>query len=171
LTPSAVRHKVVILMEGNMVVNGEIGKLKDEHKGIREQMKFLVKSRKNLIVQDIQVKQRIQNYRCVLYDLRDIIRHYLEFDEYILKSIFGDAFLKPLVAEREEINRFINDLIELSESDVVEKIGQENLDQFYLKIGVAIDKVHALIETYITKEDAILERELIHMPSAKINPN
>jgi hypothetical protein len=158
-------------MEGTMVINGEVGKLKDEHEGIRQQMKFLVKSHKKLITQDIQVKERIQNYRCVLYDFRDIIRHYLEFDECILKSTFGDAFLKPLVAEREEIIRFISELIELSESDVVDRIGQENLYQFYLKIGVAVDKVHALIETYITKEEAILERALKHMSSAKINPN
>jgi hypothetical protein len=146
-----------------VIFNGEIKKLMDEHEGIREHMKFLVKSRGNLMIQDIHLKERIRNYCCILYDFRDAVRYHLELDEFILKSLSGNVSLKDLTEQHEEIRRVINDLIAFTESGVIDGLVQENVNQFNFKIGTAVNKICSLIETHIAQENTILEGGLKHI--------
>lgn len=143
-----------------VVTGGAIKELMGEHEGIRAQMKFLVKSRENLIIQDVQVKERIWCYRCGLYDFRDAIQYHLEVDEHIFKSLPGNVSTTDPTEEHEEIQRIINAFIELADSAVIDRLGQEELDQYTQKIGVALNKINELIEAHIAKENAILETAL-----------
>ncbi len=142
------------------VTGGEIKELMGEHDGIRAHMKFLVKSRENMATQDVQVKERIWSYRCGLYDFRDAIRYHLETDERLYKSLLGDVSFMDPMEEHEEIQRVINDFIELVDSAVIDRLGQEELNQYTQKIGVAFNKIHELIEAHIIKENIILEQAL-----------
>jgi hypothetical protein len=144
-----------------MSVNvGEIKGLMGEHEGLRAHMRFLIKSRERMMTQDIQVKERIWSYRCGLYDFRDAVRYHLEVDERIFKSLPSSVSLKEPSKEHDEIQRVINELIALAESTVIDKLGQEDLYQFALKIGLAFSKIYELIDAHINKENAILDEAL-----------
>jgi hypothetical protein len=142
------------------ITGGEIKELMGEHEGIRAHMRFLVKSRENLVTQDIQVKERIWSYRCGLYDFRDAVQYHLEVDERIFKSLPGNVSLMDPTEEHEEMQRVINDFIKLADSAVIDRLGQEELNQYTQKIGVAFNKIHELIEVHIAKENAILKEAL-----------
>jgi translation initiation factor 2B subunit (eIF-2B alpha/beta/delta family) len=142
------------------VKGGEIRQLMGVHEGIRAHLKFLVKSRENLATQDVPIKERIFSYRCGLYDFRDAIRHHCELDERIFKALPSSVSLANTTEEHREIQKVLNDFIELVDSAVIDRLEQEELDQFTQKIRVAFNKIHELIEAHITKENAILKEAL-----------
>jgi len=142
------------------VTGGEIRELLGEHEGIRAHMRFLIRSRENLATRDVQAKERIWAYRCGLYDFKDAIQFHIEVDERIFKALPGDASLKDPTEEHQEIQKVINELIELADSAVIDRLGEEKLDQYTEKIRLAFNKIHDLIEAHITIENAILEEAL-----------
>jgi len=142
---------------------GEIKRLLGEHEGLRAHMKSLIKSRGYLAPQELQVKQRLWNYRYGLYDFKDAIKYHQELDERIFKSLPVDISPKNPIEEHAEIQKVIDEAIVLSESATIDRLDQEELNEFSLKIGVAFNKIYELIEMHIIEENAILEKALKHI--------
>jgi hemerythrin-like domain-containing protein len=149
-----------------VVTGGEIRDLLGEHEGIRSQLNFLVKSQEKLVTQDIKAKEHLWAYRCGLYDFRDIIRFHIEVDERIFKALFGDSSPRNSREEHREIQKVVNELIEVADSAVIEKLEPEELQRYTEKIGLAFNKTHELIETHIAVENAVLQEALEKLEAA-----
>jgi hypothetical protein len=150
-----------------MVVNGgEIKELLGEHEGIRTHLRFLVKSRENLATEDFHAKERLWAYRCGLYDFRDAIQFHIEVDERIFQALPGDISFKDSKEAHREIQRVVNDLIQLADSAVIERLGTQELQIYTEKIGLAFGKTRDLIEAHIAVENAILQEALKKLEAA-----
>lgn len=148
------------------VTGGEIKELLGEHEGIRTHLRFLVKSRENLVTEDIRAKERLWAYRCGLYDFRDAIQFHIEIDERIFKALPGNISLNYSMEEHREIQRVVNELIKLADSAAIERLGLEELHRYTEKIGLAFNKTHDLIEAHIAVENAILQEALKKLEAA-----
>jgi hypothetical protein len=141
----------------------EIKELMGEHEGIRAHMKFLMRSRENMVAKDARVKEQIWSYRCGLYDFRDAMRNHQELDERIFQSLPGNVSPGELAEDHHEIQKIIDDLIALTEnaeSVVTDRFDQAKLYPLAQKIGLAFNKIYELIEAHINKENAILDAAL-----------
>jgi hypothetical protein len=161
ILPGLSRWSVTMVVTG-----GEIKELLGEHEGIRTHLRFLVKSRENLEIEDSRTRERLWAYRCGLYDFRDAIQFHIEIDEHIFQSLPVDVSLKDTKEEHREIQSVVNELIELADSAVIEKLGSEELQCYTEKIGLAFSKTRELIETHIALENAILEESLKKLEAA-----
>jgi hypothetical protein len=149
-----------------VVTGGEIKELLGEHEGIRTHIRFLVKSRENLAIEDTQARERLWAYRCGLYDFRDAIQFHIELDERIFRALPVDVSAKDTEEEHQEIQRVVSELIDLADSAVIEKLGPEELQIFTEKIWLAFSKTRDLIEAHIAVENAILEEALKKLEAA-----
>jgi hypothetical protein len=143
-----------------VVTGGDIKELLGEHEGIRTHLRFLVKSRENLAIEDIHARERLWAYRCGLYDFRDAVQFHIELDERIFQALPGGISLINSAEEHREIQMVIDELIRFADSAVIERLGPEELQQYTVKIGLAFCKTHDLIEAHIARENAVLEAAL-----------
>jgi hypothetical protein len=148
------------------VTGGEIRDLLGEHRGIGYQLNFLLKSRDKLATQDMRAKERLWAYRCGLYDFRDAIQFHIELDERILQAFLDDTPLKNSREEHREIQKVIDELIQLADSAVIESIEPEELQHYAEKIGLAFNKTRDLIAAHIAAENALLQEALITLETA-----
>jgi hypothetical protein len=132
--------------------------LMGEHEAITVYMHSLTKSADGLAAQPARAKERLWNYRQRLYDFKDAIWYHLEVDERIFKSVLGRTFLEDPIEEHQEIQRLVNDMILMADNTIVERMGQEELDQFCGSLGEALKKMCQLIQLHMAKEDSILKR-------------
>jgi hypothetical protein len=149
-----------------VVTGGEIKELLGEHEGIRTHLRFLVKSRENLDTEDFRTKERLWAYRCGLYDFRDVIQFHIELDEHVFQSLPDDTSFKDSQKAHGEIQRVINELIQLADSAVIERLGPEELQIYTEKIGLAFGKTRDLIEAHIAVENTMLEEALKNLEAA-----
>lgn len=136
----------------------EMKELIGEHEAIMAYMQSLTRSAENLVVQPTRARERLWNYRQGLYDFKDAIWFHLVIDERIFKSLFGDAYLGDPVEEHKEIQRMVNEMITMADNAIIEKLRQEELNQFCGNLGTAFKKICKLIELHMAKENTILER-------------
>jgi hypothetical protein len=139
---------------------GDIRESLGEHEAIRAHMRFLARSQKNLSIQDIQAKEKIWAYRCGLHDFKDEIQFHIEVDQRIFRALPADISLTETEEEHGEILTLINELIELADSAIIDKLSMEELDEYTKKIGLAVNKIFDLVEIHLTIENDILEKAL-----------
>jgi hemerythrin-like domain-containing protein len=139
---------------------GDIRELLGEHEGIRAHMKFLAKSQKDLLSQDIQAKEKIWAYRCGLHDFKDAIQFHIETDKRIFKSFSGEILFKEPTEEHEEIQKLLDELIELADNTAIDKLDTQELNEYTGKIGLAVNKIFDLVEVHIATENKVLEQAL-----------
>jgi hypothetical protein len=142
------------------VGSGEIRELLGEHEGIRTQMRFLARSQENLVIRDIRAKERIWAYLCSLHDFHDAIQFHIEVDERIFRALPVGVSLRDMEEKHETIKKLIGELIGLVDSDVVDRLGEVELDRYTKKIGLAFNKICDIVETHIMLENAMLEEAL-----------
>ena len=135
----------------------EMKELIGEHQAIMAYMQTLSKTAEKLAAQPAAAKEQLWKYRYGLYDFKDALWYHLEIDERVFKSLFGDAYLEDPIEEHREIQQLVDDMIALADDAAIEKMGQEELNQYCIKIGTAFKKICKLIELHIAKENAILE--------------
>jgi hypothetical protein len=136
----------------------EMKELMGEHEAIMAYMGFLARSLDSLATQPVPVGERIWSYCWGLSDFRDAIRYHLEVDERIFKALPDDACGEDPMEEHRAIQDLLNDMVQVADITIVDKLGQEELNQYTSKIGIAFNKICRLIELHIIKENTILER-------------
>jgi hypothetical protein len=136
----------------------DMKELMGEHEAILAYMKYLTKSAEKLAGQKAPAKERLWNYCCALYDFKDAVWYHLEIDERVFKSVLAESYPEETNQEHEEIQRLVNDMIALADNAAIEKLGQEELNQYCGKLGKAFDRICKLIELHIARENAILQR-------------
>jgi hemerythrin-like domain-containing protein len=146
---------------------GDIRELMGEHEGIRAHMRFLAKSQNNLSVQDIQAKQKIWAYRCGLHDFKDEIQFHIEIDERIFHALPEGVSIQSPVEEHREILKLINELINLADNAIIDRLSFEELGEYTVKISLAVDKIFHLVEIHLKTENEILEKALSKIQAGK----
>jgi hypothetical protein len=136
----------------------ELKELIGEHEAILAYMETLTKTAENLAAQPALARDRLWNYRHGLYDFKDAIWYHLEIDERVFKSLFGDAYQEDPIEEHRQIQQLVEDMISLANNAFIDRMGQEELNQYCAKIGTAFKKICELIELHIAKENTILQR-------------
>ena len=136
----------------------EMKELLGEHEAIMAYMQFLTRSAEKLAEQPAPARERIWNYLCALNDFKDAVWYHLEVDERVFKALLGDAYPEAPIEEHEEIQRLVTEMIALADNAVIEKLEQDQLNQYCTQLGKAYDKICKLIGLHIAKENATLER-------------
>jgi hypothetical protein len=140
------------------VATGGLKELIGEHGTIVTYAQSLTKSAEALAARPLHVKQRILNYRRSLNEFKEAILSHLEIDERILKSVLGSGCPSDPLEEHLEIQQLINEMIEISEDAVVEKLEYADLTRYCARLGQAFEKICRLIELHRAKEDAVLQK-------------
>ena len=136
----------------------EMKELMGEHEAIMAYMGFLARSLDSLATQPVPLKERIWSYCWGLSDFRDAIRYHIEVDERIFKALPDNTRSEDPMEEHRDIQNLVDDMVQVADLTMVNKLGREELVQYTSKIGIAFNKIRKLIELHIAKENTILER-------------
>ncbi len=140
----------------------EIADLLRQHEAIRAHMKFLTKSLSDLAIesgrgtaQSSRLKDQITLYRWSLYDFREAIQRHIELDNRILEITPGNASMAEIISEHDNIQKQMDDAIELAENAVYNKLEREEINQCALKIRETVNRICELIKAHTAKEDRL----------------
>jgi hypothetical protein len=139
---------------------GDIRELLGEHEGIRAQMRFLARSQKNLSFEDALAKEKIWAYHCGLHDFKEAMQFHIDIDDRIFQSLPQDISLKGPEEEHGEIQKLLNELTELADSTIIDRLDTQELSEYTEKIGLAFSKICELVEVHTRTEDRMLEKAL-----------
>jgi len=142
----------------------EITELMQEHKAIKEHIRFLISSLDRLVGQlsqemanSNQLKERITLYLWSLYDFREAARRHIDLDERIFE-ILPVSIPTDIMGEHEKIRKWIDDAISLAEKAVYSNSRREALNRNALKIIESVSEICKLVGAHVAKEDYLLKK-------------
>jgi len=143
----------------------DIWDLLRQHEAIRAHMRFLARALKKLTAQShrgtaADLKDHITLYRWSLYDFREAIRRHIEMDDRIFATFLNQGKSTETDRGHEDINRRIDEVIELAENAVYHDLGRQALNRSAADIKEAVRMLCDTCQTHIAREDDILETAL-----------
>jgi hemerythrin-like domain-containing protein len=143
----------------------DIWDLLRQHEAIRAHMKFLARALKKLTAQShrgtaADLKDHITLYRWSLYDFREAIKRHIEMDDRIFTMLINRDKSVEMDRGHDDINRRIDEVIELAENAVYHDLGRQELNRSATDIKEAVRMLCDTCQIHIAREDDILETAL-----------
>ena len=138
------------------VTKQQISDLMWQHESIRNHIKYLTTSMRNLDTHSSQFGNQMTFYNSIyrwsLYDLREAMRRHIKLDKRIFKMFHNNISTENSTKEHNTIKQQMDDAICLAENAVYNELSQQELDKYASGIREAFDRICEMITEHLVKE-------------------